>query len=45
MAMLDGKKWYFVFEIVLTYCEKKSVLVIEKNFRRFDAEAENLQNL
>ena len=38
-------KWYFVFKIVLTYCEKKSVLVIEKNFRRFDAEAENLQNL
>ena len=38
MAMLDGKKWYFVFKIVLTYCETKSVLVVEKNFRRFDTE-------
>ena len=26
------KKWYFVTKIVLTYCEKKIVLVIEKNF-------------
>ena len=25
-------KWYFVIKIVLTYCEKKNVLVIEKNF-------------
>ena len=24
--------WYFVTKIVLTYCEKKNVLVIEKNF-------------
>ena len=26
------QKWYFVTKIVLTYCEKKIVLVIEKNF-------------
>ena len=26
------RKWYFVTKIVLTYCEKKIVLVIEKNF-------------
>ena len=26
------KKWYFVTKVVLTYCEKKIVLVIEKNF-------------
>ena len=26
------KEWYFVTKIVLTYCEKKNVLVIEKNF-------------
>ena len=26
------KKWYFVTKIVLTYCEKKNVLVIEKYF-------------
>ena len=25
-------KWYFVSKIVLIYCEKKNVLVIEKNF-------------
>ena len=25
-------KWYFVTKIVLTYCEKKTVLVTEKNF-------------
>ena len=24
------KKWYFVTKIVLTYCEKKNVLVIKK---------------
>ena len=24
--------WYFVFKIVLTYCEKEIVLVIENNF-------------
>ena len=28
----QNKKWYFVTKIVLTYCEKKIVLVIEKNF-------------
>ena len=27
-----GNNWYFVTKIVLTYCEKKIVLVIEKNF-------------
>ena len=26
------RNWYFVTKIVLTYCEKKNVLVIEKNF-------------
>ena len=26
------KKWYFIAKIVLTYCEKKIVLVVEKNF-------------
>ena len=26
------KQWYFVTKIVLTYCEKKNALVIEKNF-------------
>ena len=26
------EKWYFVTKIVLTYCEIKIVLVIEKNF-------------
>ena len=26
-------KWYFITKIVLTYCEKKIVLVIEKNWR------------
>ena len=24
--------WYFVSKIVMTYCEKKKILVIEKNF-------------
>ena len=26
------EKWYFVTKIVLNYCEKKNVLLIEKNF-------------
>ena len=29
------KKWYFVTKIDLTYCEKKNVLVTEKNFSKF----------
>ena len=28
------RKWYFVTKTVLTYCEKKNVLVIKKNFLR-----------
>ena len=28
--------WYFVTKIVLTYCEKKIVLVMEKNCKIFD---------
>ena len=30
--------WYFVTKIVLTYCEKKNVLVIEKKLLKFEAE-------
>ena len=37
-------KWYFVTKIVLTYCEKKIVLAIEKNFWNSRLKAENLQN-
>ena len=33
--------WYFVTKIVLTYCEKKIVLVIEKNFWNSRLKAEN----
>ena len=38
-----GKKWYVVTKIVLTYCEKKIVLAIQKNFRNSRLKAENLQ--
>ena len=34
------KKWYFVIKIVLTYCEKKIVLVIEKKLLKFEAEGQ-----
>ena len=34
--------WYFVTKIVLTYCEKKN-LVIEKNFWNSRLKTENLQ--
>ena len=34
----------FVTKIVLTYCEKKNVLVIEKNFWNSRLKAENLHN-
>ena len=37
-------KCYFVTKIVLTYCEKKIVPVIEKNFWNSRLKAENLQN-
>ena len=37
-------QYYFVTKIVLTYCEKKNVLVIEKNFWNSRLKAENLQN-
>ena len=34
------KEWYFVIKIVLTYCEKKIVLVIEKKLLKFEAEGQ-----
>ena len=37
------QKWYFVTNIVLTYCEKKKILVIEKNFWNSRLKAENLK--
>ena len=37
------EEWYFVIRIVLTYCEKKIGLVIEKNFWNSTLKAENLQ--
>ena len=37
------KKWYFVTKIVLTFYEKKIVLVIEKNVWNSRLKAENLQ--
>ena len=30
--------WYFVTKIVLTYCEKKNVLVIEEKLLKFEAQ-------
>ena len=35
---LCQKNWYFVTKIVLTYCDKKIVLLIEKNVCKFEAE-------
>ena len=35
---LSGNQWYFVPKIIPTNCEKKMNLVIEKIFRRFEAE-------
>ena len=37
-------QWYFVAKIVLTYCEKKIVLVIEKHFWNSRLKPENFQN-
>ena len=41
--ILTNQKWYFVTKIVLTYCEKKKVLVIEKNFCNSRLKAKNMQ--
>ena len=38
------QKLYFVTKIVLTYCEKKIVLVIEKIFWKWRLKIKNLQN-
>ena len=38
MAIYDYEKWYFVTKIVLSYCEKKNVLLIKKNLLKFEAE-------
>ena len=43
-CMLHRGEWYFITKIVLTYCEKKIVLVIEKFFWNLRLKAENLQN-
>ena len=32
------KEWYFVTKIILTYCDKNIVLVIEKKLLKFEAE-------
>ena len=32
MPNQQNQQWYFVIKIVQTYCEKKNVLVIKKNF-------------
>ena len=37
------KKWHFVSKIVLTFCEKKNVQVIEKNLLNSRLKAKNLQ--
>ena len=41
---VQGKKekWYFVTKIVLTYCEEKIVLVIDKKILNSRLKAENL---
>ena len=41
---VQNNQWYFVTKIVLTYCEKKLLGVIEKNFRNSRLKAENLQD-
>ena len=33
------QKWYFVSKIVLTYCEKEIILLIDKKLLKFKAEA------
>ena len=38
-------KKYFVSKIVLTYCEKKNILVIVKNFWNSRLKAKNLQKI
>ena len=43
-GMTHYSKWYFVTKIVLTNCEKKLFLLIEKNFWNLRPKAENLQN-
>ena len=41
---ISGNKWHFFTKIVLTCCEKKNVLVFEKNFWDSRLKAKNLQN-
>jgi hypothetical protein len=37
--------WYFVTKIAMTYCEKKIVLVIKKNFLNFKAEGQEFAKI
>ena len=43
LAFATTQQWYFVIKIVLTYCEKKKILVIEKKFWNSRLKAKNLQ--
>ena len=43
VIVFSREEWYFVTKIVLTYCEKKIVLVIEKNFGNSRLKTENLK--
>ena len=39
-----GKKiWYFASKIILTYKEKKNVVMIKKKLLKFEADVENLE--
>ena len=40
--MREEKQGYFATKIVLTYCEKKIVQLIEKNFGNLRLKSENL---
>ena len=44
-ALHKSLQWYFVSKIVLTYCEQKIVLVIQKNVWHSRLKAENLQKI
>ena len=44
MHLRDGKKWYFVIKIVLTYCKKKCTSDQEK-LLKFEAEVQEFANI
>ena len=43
--LLDRESWYFVYKIVLMYCDKKNVCINQDNILKFEAEGQEFTKI